>query len=200
MAQFTTSQVYREFKANFDSRGVTILRSQLPYASVDGTHALRVYTDQGHGPLRNLQRSCADANAWAELTDFFKRTAPRFLPLFGTEMPSAEMWGHIQRMIRAGTGDALRLAHLCLRTSHSLAAAYFESDKARALLAAWAYHLDFAPETPGGAVFAFVAAISANLFGAPTVAGRRQVDGGHVRHHPGFPAAGLFAAPRLPRF
>ena len=86
-------------------------------------------------------------------------------------MPSAEMWGHVTRTVRAGLGDALRLGHLCLRTSHSLASGYFELNEARGLLASWAYHLDFAPETPGGAVFAFVAAVSAYLFGAPTIEG-----------------------------
>jgi phytoene dehydrogenase-like protein len=67
--------------------------------------------------------------------------------------------------------DALRLAALTRQTSHDFAANYVRSAEARGMLASWGYHLDFAPDVPGGAVFAFVAAQSGYNGGMPIVEG-----------------------------
>ena len=46
-----------------------------------------------------------------------------------------------------------------------------QSPEARGLLESWGYHLDFGPDVPGGAVFAFLAALSAHVHGMPITEG-----------------------------
>jgi phytoene dehydrogenase-like protein len=168
---FAASPVYQELKADLDSLGVRLLRSDRAYASVHGRRALRVYTDRERTLAEFGAINPSDAAGWRRLTEFYLRTAPHFLPIFSTELPSAAMWRQLGRIAAAGVADALRLANLARQTSHDLAAGFMQSPEARGLLESWGYHLDFGPDVPGGAVFAFVAAISAHVHGMPIVEG-----------------------------
>jgi phytoene dehydrogenase-like protein len=168
---FAASQVYRELKPDFDAFGLRLLRSDRTYASVHGSRAVRIYTDTE----RTLQDLAAidrrDAEGWQQLAAFYHRTAPLFMPLFSMEMPSAAMARQALRIATAGIGDAIRLAKLYRQTSRNFASGFFQSPEARGLLSAWGYHVDFGPDVPGGAVFAFVAALSAHVHGMPIVQG-----------------------------
>src|SRR5262249_58492036 len=42
---------------------------------------------------------------------------------------------------------------------------FFRSDDAKGAFLPWAFHLDFAPDVPGGAAFAFITSASAHLNG-----------------------------------
>ena len=168
---FAASPVYRELKSEFDSLGVRLLRSDRPYASVHERRALRVYTNLEH-TQNEFGAICArDAEGWRRLTAFYTRTAPNFLPLFSTELPSAKMWEQLCRIATSGLRDAASLAKLLRQTSSQFAADYVESPEARGLLQSWGYHLDFGPNVPGGAMFAFVAALSGQMHGMPIVEG-----------------------------
>jgi phytoene dehydrogenase-like protein len=171
VALFAGSPVYQELKSDFDELGVRLIRTDKPYASVFRGRPLRVYTN----PERTFEEfgsfAPADASGWQKLTAFYRRTAQHFLPLFSMEMLSAEMLRHLCRMAAATPADALRLAGLVRQTSHAFAATYVQSAEARGMLASWGYHLDFAPDIPGGAVFAFVAAQSGYVGGMPIVEG-----------------------------
>jgi phytoene dehydrogenase-like protein len=171
LAVFAASPAYRELKADFDRLGVRLLRSERSYASVHGKRALRVYTDTERTAREFGNILSCDADGWRELTAFYKRTAPLFLPLFGMECPSGAMGAQVARMIAAGPGDAMRLGRLAVQTSRAFARGFVQSAEARGLLVSWGYHLDFDPETPGGAVFAFVAALSAHVGGMAIVEG-----------------------------
>jgi len=168
---FSASPVYRELKAEFDAFGVRLLRSDRSYASIRGKRAVRVYTD--------LDRTLQDIRAvepageagWNELVAFYRRAAPKFLPLFYRECPSPAMWGELCRLGIGSPADALRLGNLVRQTSGAFAGKYFRSPELRGVLTAWGYHLDFGPDVPGGATFAFVAAMSAHLNGMPIVEG-----------------------------
>jgi phytoene dehydrogenase-like protein len=58
-----------------------------------------------------------------------------------------------------------------LQSSRSFAGRFFSSGEARGVLEAWGYHLDFGPDVRGGAVFAFIAALSSHINGMPLVQG-----------------------------
>ncbi len=168
---FAASPVYRELKDDFDKAGVRLLQSDRVYASVGARRAVRVYTDAEAtlGEIGSID--AADAEGWKRLTAFYRRIAPRFLPLFFVEFPSREMWRRCAGMLAGGPQDAMRLAQLVCGTSGGLASRFFRSPELRGLIASWAYHLDFGPRTPGGATFGFVAAMSTHLNGMPIVAG-----------------------------
>jgi len=172
LGQLAGSRVYAELKAEFDRHGVQFVRSESSYANLydDGT-ALRVYTDQEKTRREFETKSRGDGEGWHRLSNFFRRTAPHFLPLFSTEMPSASMLGHLSRAVASGPRDAFALANLARQSSRMLAETYLRSPEARGLLESWGYHLDFGPNVPGGAVFAFVTALSAHFHGLPIARG-----------------------------
>ena len=171
VGQFVASPAYQEMKADFDELGLQIISSSKPYASLHGRRALRVYTDPERTSAEFAAFGADEAAGWQRLRAFYRRTAPMFLSLYSVEMPSAAMWRQLGRIATAGLGDALRLARLMRQSSRDFAADFFQSYEARGLLASWGYHLDFGPDVPGGAVFAFVAAVSNHIHGMPIVKG-----------------------------
>jgi phytoene dehydrogenase-like protein len=168
---FAASPVYRELKAEFDDFGLRLLRSDKPYAAVYRRSALRVYTDSERTEAEFAAISKSDVAGWRQLTDFYRRVAPNFLPLFYTEVPSAAMWQRMASMLSGGAADAIRLARLLFQSSRGFAGQFVQSAEARGLLEAWGYHLDFGPDVRGGAVFAFIAALSSHINGMPLVEG-----------------------------
>ncbi len=168
---FAASPVYRELKSDFEAAGVRLLRSDRSYASIHGKRVVRVYTDADRTLQDILAIEAFDAEGWKRLVNFYRRVAPKFLPLFYTELPSRQMWQRIASTAGGGLADALRLANLMRQSSRDFSSTYFHSAELRGLLGAWGYHLDFGPTVTGGATFAFVAAMSAHINGMPIVEG-----------------------------
>lgn len=168
---FVASPVYRELKPGFDDFGVKLVRSDQPYAAVHERRALRIYTDPQRTEAEFSLLGSSEVAGWRRLSAFYRRIAPNLFPLFYTELPSAAVWPHLASMVRAGAGDTLQMARLLFQSSHDFAAAFFQSAAARGLLEAWGYHLDFGPDVRGGAVFAFIAALSSYCNGMPLVQG-----------------------------
>jgi len=168
---FAASPVYQELKAEFDDFGLKLLRSDKPYAQLHGKRALRVYTDAARTEAEFGAIGRSEVDGWRQLTAFYRRVAPDLFALFYTELPSAAAGRQLARMVSAGGFDALRLAKLLLQSSRGFAHQYFQSEAARSLLEAWGYHLDFGPDVPGGAVFAFISALSSHINGMPLVEG-----------------------------
>lgn len=169
---FAGSPIYAELKSDFDTRGVRFLRSERSYASVHGSGAVRVFTDlertlEDVGAISRL-----DAEGWRRLVDFYKQVAPLLQPLFFTEMPSAAMVRHVARLISGcGFRNAARLARLARRSTHDFARSFVHSPEMIGVLESWGYHLDFGPYVKGGALFAFVAAMSGQVHGMTLVEG-----------------------------
>ncbi len=168
---FAASPVYQELKSAFDGFGIRLLRSDRPYASVYRQRAVRVYTDAERTQAEFAAVAKGEAAGWRQLTGFYRRVAPGFLPLFNAEMPSVALARSAATLLAHHPGDALRLAHLLRQSSRQLAGRFFRSIEARGVLEAWGYHLDFDPDVRGGAVFAFIAALSSHAYGMPLVQG-----------------------------
>jgi phytoene dehydrogenase-like protein len=167
---FAASPVYAELGAEFDAAGVHLIRSQTPYASSYGDRALRVYADAERTAASLAVHSAADAQGWRELSAFYARTAPKFLPLFYTPLPSTQMMRHAAR-IAARPAEAMRLLRLAMQPPRNFVDAVLHTPEAKGLLASWAYHMDFGPDVRGGAIFALVAAMSGQAKGLPLVQG-----------------------------
>jgi phytoene dehydrogenase-like protein len=171
VGQFAVSPAYRDFAADFDRAGLRFLSGEHPYASAfAGGKALRVYKDRDRTEREIAALSSADAAAWRGLVGLFVRTAPRFLPLFFTPMPSAAAAALGARLLTRAPRDALRLARILRATPLELVAR-FRSAAVRDLLVPWAFHMDSGPDTAGGATFAFVAGMSGHLRGLSVAAG-----------------------------
>ena len=57
------------------------------------------------------------------------------------------------------------IARLALASTRAFTEQHFRSRRTRALMASWGMHLDFAPDIPGGALFAFLETMGGQMFG-----------------------------------
>jgi phytoene dehydrogenase-like protein len=147
--------------------GFELVPSSKPFCSVFPDGTMIGITQDKQENLRNIEAiSTEDATAWQELTNRLQKTAPHLLALLGSEMPSL---GAVRALVKArrslGTDGVLELIRLSLQSTRSFGNEMFESPKMKALIASWGMHLDFAPDIPGGALFAFLESTGGQEFG-----------------------------------
>jgi phytoene dehydrogenase-like protein len=172
VGQFAVSPAYRDFAAEFAAAGLEFLSNPYPYATAfDDGKAIRVYKDPALTEREIAAHSIDDAAAWRDLVGLFRRTAPHFLPLFFTTLPSAEAALHAARLFGSSPRSAWELRRILSDTPRTFVDRRFAAKETKALLIPWAYHMDFGPDVPGGATFAFVAGISGHLRGLSVAKG-----------------------------
>jgi phytoene dehydrogenase-like protein len=161
-----SSPAYRELKPDLDALGVRFLSGDKPYASVNRDRALKVFTDIDRTVEGVSSLSADDALGWLKLVEFYKRISSSVQPFFYTEMPSAAAFARACEMaIGNRPTDVLRFARLLGQSSSAFAKQSFATPDVVSVFQAWAYHLDFPPEKSGGALFAFISAMSAHVHG-----------------------------------
>ena len=169
---FSKSPVMNAFRPEFEAAGVKFLTNGSPYASAfTGGTAARVYTDPARTEAEIARHSAEDLDGWRSTVGLFKRTAARFLPLFNTELPSADALRQISRMAAAGPLDALRVANIFWQTPRQFGDRTFRTEPVKGLFAPWSFHLDYGPDVHGGAMFSFINGMSAHLGGLSVVEG-----------------------------
>ncbi len=166
LSVFAASPAYRDFRAQFDALNLRFVASPFPYASVYAGHkAARVYADRERTEREIAAHSAADVAGWRRTLALFERTAPDFLALFFTALPSIDAARHAWRLATRRPGDALRLWRILRESSRGFVDRTFGSPEVKGLFAPWTYHMDHGPDMRGGATFAFVAAMSGHLRG-----------------------------------
>lgn len=170
---FLGSQAYAELSEDLERLGLRYSTSQKPYANVfpDGD-SLQVYSD----PERTLEllrdHDTRDAEGWSQLYEKYQSFSQTLLPLLGAPMPSVEAVRLLAKaVLGSGPSELINLAQIMLSSTRELGEAYFATEKARALLAAWGLHLDFGPDVSGGALFPFVEVFADMEFGMSIVEG-----------------------------
>lgn len=170
---FLNSAFYRENERAMREAGFEPVVSHKAYSSVfpDAT-GIGVTTDarQTYAALQKV--SPADAAAWERLVAYFGRTAPFFLPFMQQPMPSwqaaRQAWKLYRGLKRKGTVD---LAQMLLKSPREFVDYWFVSDKVKALIAPWAFHLDFGPDISNGALFPFIESVLNAQNGVPLARG-----------------------------
>jgi phytoene dehydrogenase-like protein len=169
---FTGSPVYADFRDELDKAGVHFLSSNFPFASVfDNAKAARVYRNEEMTEREIACFSNEDLAAWREICRLFKDTSSDFLPLHVTPLPSIAMFRRLGRILRGRPSDAYSLAQLILQSSRQFVDRRFTSTEMKGLFTPWAFHLDYGPDVRGGAMFCFIAAMSAHVRGLNVVEG-----------------------------
>jgi phytoene dehydrogenase-like protein len=155
---FAGSPFFAELSDDLIDCGLRLVAAPRPFASVfPGGRLVGVSTDAEETLASLLAVSAADAERWVELTSWFERIAPQLFPLLGAPLPSAEAGRILWKGTRTlGRGWPFELARLALQSSRELVEEHFESREVQALCASWGMHLDFPPDVPGGALFAFL--------------------------------------------
>ena len=163
---FARSPAYLENKAAYDAAGLQLLSSKAPFASIYARGSVaRAYTDPELSAREMAKFSPKDRDAWSEVCSLYKRIAPQLMPMTFSLLPSVDMLGGIIRMVARSPLDSLNVLRIAQESPRQFADRFFTSDEVKGLLLPWALHLDFGPEVRGGAMFAFVAAMSASLRG-----------------------------------
>lgn len=155
---FMGSPFFAELKDDLFRHGFAVAGADRPFGSAfpDGRF-VGVSTDRAETRRSLAAISERDAASWEELEGWFGRIAPHLFPMLGVPMPSARAVRAFVSSRRAlGRDWPYELARLVTRSTRELAEASFESPEAQALLASWGMHLDFPPDLPGGALFAFL--------------------------------------------
>ena len=159
---FTASPAYRDFKSELDTAGVRFLSSGYPYSSAypDGKVA-RVYCDPQRTEAEMARLSPRDLTGWRHSAAFYSQMAPVFLPLHTMPLPSAAMIRQLGRVAMKGPSASLAMTRLAVGSVRRFVDCHFHSTEAKGLFSPWAFHLDFGPDIRGGAMFAYVSAMSA---------------------------------------
>jgi len=158
LGAFTGSAFFREYKDELFANGLEIVGSPKPFGSVfpDGTFVgVSTEVEETLAQIRAL--SASDAEAWQREHARFRQVAPHLFPLLAEPMPSVAAATAMLRGVRAlDMRWPFELARLTAQSPREFVEERFDRRELHALVAAWAMHLDFAPDVPGGAVFAFL--------------------------------------------
>ncbi|WP_033294501.1 phytoene desaturase family protein [Amycolatopsis jejuensis] len=155
MNLFLGSPFHARYGDELRDGGLRFATSRHPYASAfpDGA-SLRVTSDPDATLAMWRDHSAADAEGWQRLREVFDAFSSWYLPVYTQRQPSRSLVS-AARTIRSGRkhGYSGEWASLLVASSRTLGERYFASPEAKALLAAWGMHLDYAPDIAGGAVF-----------------------------------------------
>ncbi|MDR2187838.1 MAG: NAD(P)/FAD-dependent oxidoreductase [Azonexus sp.] len=170
LSMFAGSAFHAEHGQRLARCGLAFVPAARPFASVfaaDGGDAWLGLEQDLAATLAGIGRfSPHDAEAWQALNARFEREAPHLFALMGAPLPSWQAARALWRMGRAlglaGLADVLRLL---LSSPRDWLTGHFESDAVHCLLAPWGLHLDFAPDTAGGALFPYLEAMAGQRFG-----------------------------------
>jgi phytoene dehydrogenase-like protein len=155
---FMGSQFLDEAGDDVFRHGFEVVRAEHPFGSAfpDGRF-VGVSTDHDETLASIGACSASDARSWIAAREWFERIAPQLFPLLGVPLPSAAGVRAFASGRRAlGKRWPLELAQLLTQSTREFTESRFESAEVQALVSSWGMHLDFPPDLPGGALFAFL--------------------------------------------
>ena len=110
--------------------------------------------------------SQADAARWRVMAAAFAQEAPHFFALLAAPLPSWEALRAVWQAWRArGSAWVGQAGRLLVASPRDWLDENFESEKLKAMMGAWALHLDFSPDVAGGALFAYLESMANQSFG-----------------------------------
>ena len=163
--------VYQAHKTRFEELGVRFINNQHAFASAfDHGRPACVFTDRATTEAGIASFSQADLSGWRALAQIYESGAKQISGLQQSAFPSAQMWKVLGRLaLKPGVSSTL--LKLALITPRSFIDRYIGSAQVKSLIAPWALHSDFGPDTRGGAAFAFVMAMTGYANGISIAAG-----------------------------
>lgn len=167
LSLFAGSAFMKTHGAELAKHGLEFAPVSHPFASAfpDGTWC-GVSTDSAATTARIAQLSEADAASWATLTAGFNAEAPHLFGLLGARMKLHAIAYFMLKTLRAkGLSGTLDMTRFLLQSPRQWLTQTFTSPKVQAMLAAWGMHLDFAPDTAGGALFPYLEGMAGQAFG-----------------------------------
>lgn len=167
LSLFAGSAFFKEYGKDLTDRGLEFVPVASPFASAfpDGRWC-GVSTDGEATAARIAAFSQRDADRWKVLTEGFGAQAPHLFRLLGNpaKLNSFAYFGY--KLFRErGISGVMETLRFLLSSPRKHLTENFESPEVRAMLAAWGMHLDFAPDTAGGALFPYLEGMAGQAFG-----------------------------------
>ncbi len=167
LSMFAGSAFHAAHAADLARHGLAFVPAEHCFASIfrDQTW-LGVSKDLETTVARIAAFSVSDAEAWRRMFAEFGGDAPHIFGLLGAPMPSLAALKVVWKAWRQkGTGWLCDTARMLLASPRDFLDARFESDRVKAMMAAWGMHLDFSPDTAGGALFPYLESMANQAFG-----------------------------------
>jgi len=107
-----------------------------------------------------------DANTWKKLSESFPEDSSHIFGLLGNSLNFRNIFSLFFRLYRKKNfSGALDFIRFLMASPRSWLDENFESDELKATMAAWGMHLDFAPDSAGGALFPYLESMANQSFG-----------------------------------
>lgn len=167
MSLFAGSQFFKDHGDKLLKYGLEFTPAAHPFASVfpDGKW-LGVSTDAQMTLQGIAAFSQRDAETWQALSKAFPERAGHIFGLIGQPMKIYAFASFLWKLWRGqGVRGGLDLTRFLLQSPREWLEATFETPHLRALLGAWGMHIDFAPDTAGGALFPYLEGMAGQAFG-----------------------------------
>ncbi len=167
LSMFAGSPFFQTHKDALVKHGLAFAPVEDCFASVFRDHTwLGVSKTLATTAERIAGVSARDAQAWRDMFARFGADAPYIFGLLGSPMPSFAAAKVIWSALRArGAGWLYETLKMLVASPRDFLDAHFESDKVKAMMAAWGLHLDFAPDIAGGALFPYLESMADQAFG-----------------------------------
>lgn len=167
LSLFAGSPFFKEYGAELIGHGLEFVPVSDPFASAfpDGSW-LGVSANAAETTARITRISPQDAATWTALTAAFGSEAATIFGLLGSPMKLRALAYFVFKTLRAkGLGGTLDLTRFLLTSPRQFLTETFTSPQLQAMLGAWGMHLDFAPDSAGGAVFPYLEGMAGQVFG-----------------------------------
>jgi len=164
---FAGGPVNAALGADLARHGFELVPSAKPFCSLfpDGS-VLGVQADPAATLANVIALAPQDGLAWQCLTEQLGSWAPHLIGMLGADMPSVKAAKTLYKARKdLGNDGVYELVKLALASTRSFTDQHFTDPRVKALMASWGMHLDFAPDVPGGAMFAFLETFGGQLFG-----------------------------------
>jgi phytoene dehydrogenase-like protein len=167
LSLFAGSPFFAAHKERLIAQGLDLINAEYSFATPfpDGSW-LGVERDLEVTARRIAAISIADAESWRAMVMAFGQDAQHIFALLASPIPSWQMLGAIFTAWRArGTTWLANMARLLVASPREWLDENFESAKLKAMMGAWGMHLDFSPDSAGGALFPYLEAMANQSFG-----------------------------------
>ena len=167
LSLFASSPFFKAYGAELALHGLTFAHAAQPFATAfpDGSW-LGVSTDAAATTARIAAVSPQDGETWKGLAAAFPAEAGHLFGLLGSKMTLGALAACLVRALRAkGLTGTMALLRFLLASPRDWLDETFTAPRVRSLLAAWGMHLDFAPDSAGGALFPYLEAMAGQAHG-----------------------------------
>lgn len=167
LSMFAGSKFFADYKKDLVDHGLALVQVQSSFASAfPNGNWIGVNTNDGLTSGGPDSIPAHDIAAWKELETRFEAEAAHIFALLGSRMPSIAAARVLYRSWRSlGTHRFLDYLQLFMSSPRDFLDRYFVDPKLKAMLAVWGLHLDFTPDTAGGALFPYLEAMGSQQFG-----------------------------------